>query len=213
MHIHRIGDKSRSSMTHIEIPGLGFLPVNAFVLHAEQPVVIDSGLSTLDKDFVSALAQVLDPADVRWSLDHPPGPRPHRRFVEAPASRAGSPAGDHLPRPGDHVLRSGRSHLDRVFLPQPRPSPRRLGRIARSARLPPTTVRQSLPPPASSTTGQGLCSARTAPALRCHRLSWPRPPTYTAVGEDVRNFQLLWASVDSPWVHQVDPRGTVPRHG
>ena len=26
------------------IPGLGFLPVTAFIIHAEQPVVIDTGL-------------------------------------------------------------------------------------------------------------------------------------------------------------------------
>jgi flavorubredoxin len=60
MHIHRIGDVTVLSDPS-EIPGLGFLPVNAFVLHAEQPVVIDTGLSTIDKDFVSALAKVIDP--------------------------------------------------------------------------------------------------------------------------------------------------------
>ena len=48
-----------------------FLPVNAFVLHAEQPVVIDTGLSNAEKDFVSALAKVVDPADVRWLWTHP----------------------------------------------------------------------------------------------------------------------------------------------
>ena len=59
------------------VPGLGgapplFLPVNAFVLHAEQPVVIDTGLSNAEKDFVSALAKVVDPADVRWLwITHP----------------------------------------------------------------------------------------------------------------------------------------------
>lgn len=26
-----------------------------------------------------------------------------------------------------------------------------------------------------------------------------------AVGDQIRDLQLLWASVDSPWVHQVDP--------
>lgn len=65
MHIHPIGDVAVLN-DYAEVPGLGFLPVNAFVLHTEQPVVIDSGLSTLDKDFVSAVAEVLDPADVRW---------------------------------------------------------------------------------------------------------------------------------------------------
>jgi hypothetical protein len=26
-----------------------------------------------------------------------------------------------------------------------------------------------------------------------------------AVGNELRDFQLLWASIDSPWVHNVDP--------
>jgi hypothetical protein len=64
MHTHRIGDVTILG-DYAEVPGLGFLPVNAFVLHAEQPVVIDTGLSTADKDFVSALAEVLDPTDVQ----------------------------------------------------------------------------------------------------------------------------------------------------
>jgi hypothetical protein len=55
MNIRRIGDVTVLN-DHAEVPGLGFLPVNAFVLHAEQPVVIDTGLSTADKDFVSAVA-------------------------------------------------------------------------------------------------------------------------------------------------------------
>ena len=55
-----------------EVPGIGFLPVNTFVLHAEQPVVVDTGLSTPDKDFVTELSRVIDPADVRWIwLTHP----------------------------------------------------------------------------------------------------------------------------------------------
>ena len=71
MQLHRIGDVTVLN-DYIEIPGLGFLPVNAFVIHAEQPVVVDSGLSIADKDFVSALAEVIDPADVRWLwITHP----------------------------------------------------------------------------------------------------------------------------------------------
>jgi Metallo-beta-lactamase superfamily len=71
MQIHRIGDVTVLN-DYVEVPGLGFLPVNAFVLHAEHPVVIDTGLSTTGKDFVSALSQVMDPADVRWVwITHP----------------------------------------------------------------------------------------------------------------------------------------------
>src|SRR3981081_4039378 len=57
---------------YLEVPGLGFLPVNAFVIHAAQPVVVDTGLGLPDRDFVASLAEVIDPADVRWIwLTHP----------------------------------------------------------------------------------------------------------------------------------------------
>jgi hypothetical protein len=48
-----------------QVPGIGYIPVNAFVLHARDPVV-DTGLGLPDRDFVRALGSVLDPADVRW---------------------------------------------------------------------------------------------------------------------------------------------------
>jgi hypothetical protein len=51
---------------YLEVPGLGFLPVNAFVLHATEPVVIDTGLGLPNRGFLDQLATVLDPADARW---------------------------------------------------------------------------------------------------------------------------------------------------
>ncbi|MCU1657946.1 MAG: lactamase, partial [Pseudonocardiales bacterium] len=57
---------------YLEVPGLGFLPVNAFVLHAAQPVVVDTGLGLPDRGFLDALGSVIDPADVQWIwLTHP----------------------------------------------------------------------------------------------------------------------------------------------
>ena len=55
-----------------EIPGLGFLPVNAYVVHAEQPLLVDSGLPTSRPDFLQALWTQIEPADLRWIyLTHP----------------------------------------------------------------------------------------------------------------------------------------------
>ena len=72
MHTYRIGRDVTVLNDQVEVPGLGFLPVNAFVLHAAQPVVIDTGLGLPDRDFVGTLGAVLDPADVRWIwLTHP----------------------------------------------------------------------------------------------------------------------------------------------
>jgi hypothetical protein len=37
------------------IPGLGFLPVNAYLVQAEQPLLVDSGLPTSRPDFLQTL--------------------------------------------------------------------------------------------------------------------------------------------------------------
>jgi glyoxylase-like metal-dependent hydrolase (beta-lactamase superfamily II) len=52
--------------TSVPIPGLGFLPINAYVLHAEEPVLVDAGLGIDGDAFVDALASVIDPASIRW---------------------------------------------------------------------------------------------------------------------------------------------------
>lgn len=57
MEIHRINSDVTVLSDPADVPGLGFLPVNAFVLHAQEPVVIDTGLGTPDKDFVADLAR------------------------------------------------------------------------------------------------------------------------------------------------------------
>ena len=72
MQTHQITSDVTVLSDSIEIPGIGFLPVNTFVLHATQPVVIDTGLASPTSDFVSDLGGVIDPADVRWIwLTHP----------------------------------------------------------------------------------------------------------------------------------------------
>ena len=55
----------------LPIPGLGFSPVNAYLVRAEQPLLVDSGLPASRPDFLQAL--VADrAADVRWiNLTHP----------------------------------------------------------------------------------------------------------------------------------------------
>jgi hypothetical protein len=50
---------------HLEVPGLAFLRVNAVLLHALEPVVVDTVPGLPDCDFVRAPSLVIDPADVR----------------------------------------------------------------------------------------------------------------------------------------------------
>jgi len=52
--------------THLTVPGLGNLIVNAYVLLAEQPILIDTGIGTDGADFVAALESIISPRDLKW---------------------------------------------------------------------------------------------------------------------------------------------------
>jgi len=52
--------------SYCPLPGLGILPVNAFVIKAAEPVLVDTGLSALRGPFLDALAQTIDPDALRW---------------------------------------------------------------------------------------------------------------------------------------------------
>ncbi|MGD8395090.1 MAG: MBL fold metallo-hydrolase [Candidatus Eiseniibacteriota bacterium] len=48
------------------VPGAGQVAINAAVIRARQPVLIDTGLMALRDPFLTALESVIDPADLRW---------------------------------------------------------------------------------------------------------------------------------------------------
>jgi hypothetical protein len=48
------------------IPGMGFLAVNAFVIKAQEPVLVDTGMGIDGPEFMKALESVIDPEDLRW---------------------------------------------------------------------------------------------------------------------------------------------------
>lgn len=52
--------------TNLALPGSGVLPVNAYVVLAEEPVLVDTGIGSELEAFTEALASILDPADLRW---------------------------------------------------------------------------------------------------------------------------------------------------
>lgn len=50
----------------LPVPGMGVLPVNAFVLAGQQPVLVDTGLAALGDPLFRAVASVIDPAEIAW---------------------------------------------------------------------------------------------------------------------------------------------------
>lgn len=72
MHIHRPAPDVTALSDNTEIPGLGFLPINAYVVHAAEPVLIDTGQPISRTEFLDALWSAVDPVDLRWIyLTHP----------------------------------------------------------------------------------------------------------------------------------------------
>jgi hypothetical protein len=50
----------------LPVPGLGALPVNAFLWKGPEPMLVDTGLAMLGEGFLAALGAEIAPADLRW---------------------------------------------------------------------------------------------------------------------------------------------------
>lgn len=203
MEKHRIGTDVTVLSDTVEVPGIGFLPVNTFVVHAEQPLVVDTGLSTPDKDFVAELAEVIDPDDVRWVwITHPD--RDHTGGLwslleAAPKARLVTTyVGVGI------VSCEWAVPLDRVHLLNP----------GQRLDLGDRTVTGHRPPLFDNPATVGLVDDRTGTLFASDCFGGPMGSAelatcgdVRAVGDDERRAaQLLWAAIDSPWVANVDTR-------
>jgi flavorubredoxin len=63
---HSVAPDTTSLSSYCPLPGVGLLPVNAFVIHAAQPILVDTGLTALREPFLEALRATIDPAAIRW---------------------------------------------------------------------------------------------------------------------------------------------------
>lgn len=51
--------------SNIPIPGFGLVPVNAFVIKGQEPILVDTGAVIESHEFMTALRSVIDPPDLR----------------------------------------------------------------------------------------------------------------------------------------------------
>lgn len=201
MRTHRINQHVTVLSDNLEVPGVGFLPVNAFVLHAREPVVVDTGVGLPDRDFVQTLSAVLDPAEVRWIwLTHPD--RDHtgglfRLLDAAPEARVVTTF------IGAGIMSTERPlPLDRVYLLN----------AGQSLDVGDRALHGFRPPLFDNPATVGFYDDRSRACFSSDCFGAPLVTAELASGVDVgavqpadlRAAQLLWATIDSPWVHNVD---------
>jgi flavorubredoxin len=201
MNINQIGRDISVLADQLEVPGIGFLPVNAFVLHASEPVVVDTGLSLPGRGFQDALGSVIDPVDVRWIwLTHPDRDHTGGLFAlldAAPQARVITTF------TGVGIMSTERPlPLDRVYLLNP----------GQSLSVGDRQLTALRPPLFDNPATTGLYDSGSGAFFSSDCFGAPMPSAELATcddachmpADDLQSRQLLWASVDSPWVRTVD---------
>ena len=183
---------------HFPIPGMGFLAVNAFVIKASEPVLVDTGMGIESKEFMKALESVIDPEDLMWvwlthdDADHTGNLQ--RVLEAAPNARL---AANSLA-----VLRMSTSWpvpMDRVYWLNSGDSISTGDRKLTAVRPPlfdnPTTIG------IYDNKSEAFFSADCFGAL----IPSPARDAEDLTQGDLAQGMTGWESADSPWVHMVKP--------
>jgi flavorubredoxin len=179
------------------IPGMGFVPINAFVLHGPEPVLVDTGAVVERDEFMTALRSVIDPADLKWIW------LTHTDF-------------DHIGALAELLADNPELRVITTFLG--------VGIMSLSAPLPMDRI-HLVNPGQKITIGDRTLTAIKPPAFDnpvttgfhddksgalfsadCFGAVLSAVPENAAdlSNEDLRQGQVLWATVDSPWLHNVE---------
>ena len=183
--------------TAFPVPGFGLIPVNAFVVHGSEPILVDTGPVVESNDFMAALRSVIDPADIRWiwlthtDFDHIGSL--HRLLEENPDVKVITTF------LGVGIMSlSAPLPMDRINLVNPGTQVT-LGDHTLTALRPPAFDNPA-------TTGFYDTTSRTLFSADCFgALLSEVPERADELSEDaLRQGQVFWATVDSPWLHRVD---------
>lgn len=183
--------------SNFPIPGFGLVPINAFVIKGTEPILVDTGAVVESAEFMPTLRSIIDPADLKWIwLTHTDADHIgslHQLLTENPQLRVITTF------LGVGIMSlSAPLPMDRVNFVNPGE------RITVGDRTL-TAVR----PPAfdnPSTTGFYDDKSGAFFSSDCFGALLENPPQNAAdlSESDLREGQVFWATVDSPWLHKVN---------
>ncbi|MEU8799643.1 MBL fold metallo-hydrolase [Spirillospora sp. NPDC048819] len=188
--------------TYWPVPGAGVLPMNAFLLHAEEPVLVDTGAGVLAGEFLAALESLIDIADLRWIwLTHED--RDHTGSLGRLLELA----------PQATVISSFLS-VGRIMPEHPFPLDRlRVVNPGDKVHVGDRTLETIRPPLFDSPGTTGFIDGLSGALFSSDCFGAPLPDLDEAAAASVSDLpfetvaagQLAWATVDSPWVSTADP--------
>jgi hypothetical protein len=184
--------------TTADIPALGSLAINAFVLHGAEPVLVDTGTVAGGTEFMTALESVISPADLRWiwlthtDFDHIGSLAP---LLDAnPQLRVATS----FLGVGIMGLSSTPLPMDRVHLINP----------GQALTVGDRVLTAFKPPVYDNPISTGFVDDRTGILFSsdCFGAVLAAVPENAGDIEtdELRGGQVRWATVDSPWVHDID---------
>ncbi len=193
----RVTDDIHILPSFVPIPGFGVLMANAFVIKAQEPVLVDTGLHADEGAFLEALKSVIDPAELRWLwLTHPDqdhvgslrallGVAPQIRLVTTFLGVGILGLFEQVPLDRVHLVNPGQE-LD-------------VGDRKLHAIKPPTFDNPA-------TTGFYDSKSRALFSSDCFGalLSEPAESANAIDSATLKQQMMLWTGVDSPWLHDID---------
>ena len=194
---YQIGADTIILPSHFPIPGMGFLPCNAYVIKAAEPVLVDTGLGIDSEEFMKALASVIDPQDLKWvcithdDADHLGSIQ--KVLEAAPNALLATNAVTAL-----RMSTSWQVPMNRVYCLNP----------GESISVGDRKLTAFKPPLFDNPTTIGFYDDRSSAVYSADLfgaiLPSPAPNLDEVSEEALAQGQVLWATVDAPWIHFTD---------
>lgn len=192
----RVAEDTYALGAYLPVPGMGVLPVNAYVIHGPEPVLIDTGLAALREDFMAALRRVVAPEALRWIW-----------ITHADADHVGNLPAVLAEAPQARVVTTfvgmGKLGMQGVALERPH-----LLNPGQRLSVGDRTLVAFSPPTYDAPETTGLFDPRTRTLFSSDSMGalLPAPAASAAEvpPEQLRDGLIGWATVDAPWLHSVD---------
>lgn len=196
LEVHSVAPDTQAITTYFPLPTLGLVPVSAFLIRGEQPVLIDTNLAMLSDTFMGTLRGLIDIKDIRWiwlthaDPDHTGSLK--RVLQDAPQARLVTT-----------FLGMGKLGLmgfpvDRAYLVNP----------GQHLDVGDRKLLAVKPPSFDAPETTGLQDTRTKALFPsdCFGALMQKPAENAAdiAADDLREGLVKWATVDAPWLHMVD---------